>query len=53
MPWLDSHGIGYLAWTWTVVNGACNNSPILITDYTGTPTGYGAGYKAHLLSLGG
>lgn len=53
MPWFDAHGIGYLAWTWTVVNGTCPNSPILITDYSGTPTGYGAGYKAHLLSLGG
>jgi hypothetical protein len=53
MPWMDSHGIGYLAWTWTVVNGTCNNSPILITDYSGTPTGFGAGYKAHLLSLSG
>lgn len=53
MPWLDAHGIGYLAWTWTVVSGGCNNSPILITDYTGTPTGFGAGYKAHLLSLSG
>lgn len=51
MPWLDAHGIGYLAWTWTVVSGGCNNSPILITDYTGTPTGFGAGYKAHLLAL--
>lgn len=53
LPWLDAHNIGYLAWTWTVVNGTCNNSPILITDYSGTPTGFGAGYKAHLLSLGG
>jgi hypothetical protein len=47
MNWLDAHGIGYLAWTWTT--GGCN----LISDYSGIPTNFGAGYKAHLLSLGG
>lgn len=51
MTWLDANDIGYLSWTWTVVTsgGGCI---LLITDYTGTPTsGYGAGYKAHLVSL--
>ncbi len=52
MNWFDSHGIGYLAWTWTAT-GNCGGTPALISDWTGTPTGYGAGYKAHLLSLGG
>jgi len=51
MSWFDSHGIGYLAWTWTATNN-CGGTPALISDWTGTPTGYGAGYKAHLLSLG-
>jgi hypothetical protein len=51
MSWFDSHGIGYLAWTWTAT-GNCGGTPALISDWTGTPTGYGAGYKAHLLSLG-
>jgi cell division septation protein DedD len=51
--WFDAHNIGYLAWTWTVVSGGCGSTPTLINDYTGTPNNYGAGYKAHLLSLGG
>lgn len=50
--WFDQHGIGYLAWTWTA-SGNCGGTPALITDYTGTPTNYGVGYKAHLISLGG
>ncbi|EFH84249.1 glycoside hydrolase family 5 protein [Ktedonobacter racemifer] len=51
ISWLDQHSIGYLAWTWTAT-GNCGGSPALITDYTGTPTNYGQGYKTHLLSLG-
>jgi len=49
--WFDQHSIGYLAWTWTA-SGNCGGTPALISDWTGTPTNYGAGYKAHLLSLG-
>jgi hypothetical protein len=52
MTWLDQHSIGYLAWTWTAT-GNCGGTPALISDYTGTATGYGAGYKAHLLALAG
>jgi hypothetical protein len=52
MSWADSEGIGYLAWTWTAT-GNCGGTPALISDWTGTPTNYGAGYKAHLLSLAG
>jgi len=48
--WFDQHSIGYLAWTWTD-SGNCSGTPSLISDWTGTPTNYGAGYKAHLLSL--
>jgi hypothetical protein len=50
MSWFDQHGIGYLAWTWT--NANCSQTPALISDYTGTPTNYGAGFRSHLLSLG-
>lgn len=52
MSWLDAHGIGYLAWTWTVT-GNCGGTPSLISSYTGTPTNYGAGYRAHLIARGG
>jgi hypothetical protein len=48
--WLDSQGASYLAWTWN--NWDCSSAPSLISDYTGTATAYGAGYKAHLLALG-
>jgi len=50
--WFDTHNTGYLAWTWTA-SGNCGGTPALISDWNGTPTNYGAGYKAHLLSLGG
>lgn len=49
MTWLDQNGIGYLAWAWNVYN--CGNFPSLISDYSGTPTAYGAGYKQHLIDL--
>jgi hypothetical protein len=49
MSWLDSQHTGYLGWTWN--NWDCSSGPSLITDYDGTPTAYGAGVKAHLLSL--
>jgi Cellulase (glycosyl hydrolase family 5)/Cellulose binding domain len=51
MSFLDSVGSTYLAWTWN--NWDCSSGPSLITDYTGTATAYGAGYKAHMLSFGG
>ena len=52
MTWLDSQGISYLAWAWNA-DFACSSGPGLITDYTGTPTAYGAGVEAHLQSLAG
>ena len=56
LPFLDRHGVGYLAWAWDAVSGgangwSCRNGPALILNYGGTPTGYGAAYRAHLLSL--
>ena len=52
MSWLDSQGISYLAWAWNA-DFACSSGPGLITDYTGTPTAYGAAYKADLQALPG
>ena len=51
LPWADSHGIGYLAWTW---NAWGHPDYDLVTSMTaGTPTaGEGAYYRKHLLSLG-
>jgi len=49
MRWLDSTHTGYLAWAWNA-NFQCGG-PSLITSYNGTPTRYGAGFKAHMRSL--
>jgi hypothetical protein len=51
MPWFDSHGIGYLGWTWNTYD--CARTPALIRRYDGTPTNYGVGLRDHLLALGG
>jgi len=52
LPWADQYGnresIHYLAWTWNTWD--CKNGPALISNYDGTPTNFGQGYKQHLLS---
>jgi hypothetical protein len=50
LPWLDSAGASYLAWTWNTWD--CSSGPALISAYDGTPTAFGAGFKAHLATLG-
>jgi len=52
MTWLDSQQASYLAWAWNA-DFNCSSGPGLISDYSGTSTGYGAGVQSHLLSLGG
>jgi len=52
MAWLDTGHINYLAWAWNA-GFNCSGGPSLITDYNGTPTAYGAGYKSHLKPLAG
>jgi endoglucanase len=50
MAWADAHGVGYTAWTWNP--WGCSQGNVLINDYSGTPSStYGAGYKAHLLTV--
>jgi endoglucanase len=46
--WLESENTGFLAWTWDAWGG-CSN--VLITDYAGDPTAFGAAYKAILQAL--
>jgi endoglucanase len=48
LPWADTHGISYLAWAWFV--GDCASYPSLISNYNGTPTNFGIGYREHLLT---
>lgn len=50
LPYLDSHGISYVGWTWDTWN-QCSN--VLITSYTGTPTAnFGQYFHDHLAGLG-
>jgi hypothetical protein len=51
MNWLDVRGANYLAWAWATYD--CNNFPSIISDYNGTPTGFGVGFRDHLLQLAG
>jgi hypothetical protein len=51
MTWLDSQGGNYLAWAWDTYD--CSSFPALISDYDGTPTGFGIGFQDHLLALVG
>jgi len=44
--WADPAGVSYLGWAWNVQN--CSSFPALITDYNGTPTALGQGFKTHL-----
>ncbi|HTA34581.1 MAG TPA: cellulase family glycosylhydrolase [Solirubrobacteraceae bacterium] len=48
LPWADAHGVSYLAWAWFV--GGCAEYPSLISNYNGTPTNFGIGYREHLLA---
>jgi hypothetical protein len=49
--WLESENTSFLGWTWDDWSGACSSGPTLITDYTGTPTAFGAAYQAILQAL--
>jgi hypothetical protein len=47
MAWADVAGVSYLGWAWHA-GFDCRRGPGLITDWRGTPTGYGAGLAEHL-----
>jgi hypothetical protein len=49
MAWADSHAASYLGWTWDTWN--CNSGPALISNYNGTPTSFGVGFRDHLLTV--
>ncbi len=56
MGWADTSGVSYLAWSWSLEPCGSpgpnySSGPSLISDWTGTPTGYGQGYKSHLATL--
>lgn len=51
LPWADSHGLSYLAWTW---NAWTNADDVVVTSMTtGAPTaGEGSYYRRHLIGFG-
>lgn len=49
MAWADVTGVSYVGWTWNV--WSCGGGPALITDYNGTPTGFGIGLRNHLIAV--
>ena len=54
MSFADAHGIGYLGWAWDAVapgGWTCAGGPSLITNYNGTPTAYGVGFRDHFQAL--
>ena len=50
MRWLDARSTSYLGWAWNA-DFSCASGPSLITSYSGAPTGFGAGFRAHLRAL--
>ena len=49
MSWLDAHNSSYLGWTWNTWD--CSTGPSLISNYNGTATAFGQGFKDHLAAL--
>ena len=50
MRWADRRGISYIGWAWDAKGGwTCHAGPSLIQNYRGKPTGFGIGFRDHLL----
>lgn len=45
MSYASAHGFSMLAWSWEARQSGCSGGPILITNYNGSPTPYGAAVK--------
>jgi hypothetical protein len=53
-PWMayhDAKNDGYLGWAWNTYD--CSSFPSLISNFDGTPTAFGVGFRDHLLTLAG
>jgi len=50
MNWADAHGVGYLAWTWSVSSSGFSQYK-LILSWDGTPNDFGQVVKGHLAIL--
>jgi hypothetical protein len=46
LKWADKAGVSYVPWTWNTWD--CGSGPSLISDYDGTATAFGEGYRQHL-----
>ena len=54
LAWADTSGASYLAWSWSLEpcgSAKYTAGPSLISDWKGTPTAYGQGFKDHVASL--
>ena len=49
MSWADAQAISYLGWTWDTWD--CASGPALISNYDGTATAFGIGFRDHLRAL--
>lgn len=46
MSYATAHGFSMLAWSWNAKQGECSRGPLLIANYSGAPTPYGAAVEA-------
>jgi len=49
MDWADQQGWSYLGWSWNTAS--CSTFPALISNYDGTPTAFGLGFRTHFAEL--